>query len=184
MSEHDGMIAKRYAVALFEIAKEQNRVDRFEEELILFRDVINADDKLKHFFEHPKLDVDKKKDVIRETFASVLSEQTIHTLYLMFDHHREAVILDLIKQYVDLANEERGIAEATVYSVRPLSDRESSALSEVFAKRIGKKTLRIDNQIDADLIGGIKIRIGNRIYDGSVNGKLERIGRQLMSAKA
>ncbi|NEH82094.1 F0F1 ATP synthase subunit delta, partial [Rhizobium leguminosarum] len=35
------------------------------------------------------------------------------------------------------------------------------------------------NEVQTDLIGGIKVRIGNRIYDGSVSGKLQRIERQL-----
>jgi F-type H+-transporting ATPase subunit delta len=183
MSQNHSVIAKRYAVALFELAQGESNIDGIEKELLLFRDVLSSDKKLESFFEHPKVDVDKKKQMVKETFASALSQQTLNTLYLLFDRHREALISELIQQYIELANRERGIAQATVYSVRPLTNEESSTLSEVFAGRIGKQTLRINNEVDADLIGGIKIRIGNRIYDGSVNGKLKRMERQLMTEK-
>jgi F-type H+-transporting ATPase subunit delta len=49
----------------------------------------------------------------------------------------------------------------------------------VFAKEAGAASLRVRNEVNPDLIGGVKIRIGNRIYDGSVRGKLDRIERQL-----
>uniref|UniRef100_UPI003F7784DD ATP synthase delta subunit,ATP synthase subunit alpha,ATP synthase subunit alpha n=2 Tax=Bacillus sp. (strain PS3) TaxID=2334 RepID=UPI003F7784DD len=73
-----------------------------------------------------------------------------------------------------------GIAKAVAYSARPLTDEELRALSDVFAQKVGKQTLEIENIIDPELIGGVRLRIGNRIYDGSVSGQLERIRRQLI----
>ena len=62
------------------------------------------------------------------------------------------------------ANEEKGIAEATVYSVRPLTADETEAISASFAAKVGKHSLNIENIVDTDLLGGLKIRIGNRIF--------------------
>lgn len=74
----------------------------------------------------------------------------------------------------------KGIADAKVYTVRPLTEAEKEALSVSFAAKVGKKSLRIDNIVDTNLLGGIKLRIGNRIFDGSLRGKLERLERQLL----
>ena len=68
---------------------------------------------------------------------------------------------------LNLANEERGVADATVYSIRPLTEAETEAFLQAFAAKIGKDRLRIENIVDSNLLGGIKVRIGNRIYDGS-----------------
>ncbi|GAA3318861.1 hypothetical protein GCM10020331_023400 [Ectobacillus funiculus] len=38
-----------------------------------------------------------------------------------------------------LANEERNVADAIVYSVRPLTEDEQVGIAEVFAKKIEKK---------------------------------------------
>ena len=84
-------------------------------------------------------------------------------------------------EFIQLANDERGIAEAKVISTRALTETEHEALSSTFAAKVGKKSLRIENIVDSNLLGGIKVRIGNRIFDGSLRGKLERLEHQLLS---
>lgn len=99
---------------------------------------------------------------------------------LLVDRHRENEIIDVANEFSELANEERGVEAANVFSVRPLTEDERTALSVSFAKKIGKKSLQIENIVDSDLLGGIKIRIGNRIFDGSLRGKLDRLERTLL----
>ena len=67
-----------------------------------------------------------------------------------------------------------------MYSVRPLTEDEQTALSSSFAKKVGKQSLRITNVTDENLLGGIKVQIGTRIYDGSLQGKLTRLERELI----
>jgi F-type H+-transporting ATPase subunit delta len=100
---------------------------------------------------------------------------------ILIDRHREDQISEVVDGFIELANDARGIAEAKVYSVRPLTDEERAAISQTFAEKIGKQWLRIENIVDTNLLGGIKLRIGNRIYDGSLRGKLDRLERKLLS---
>jgi F-type H+-transporting ATPase subunit delta len=118
--------------------------------------------------------------MIRQAFASV-NVYVVNTLLILIDRHRENDIVEVVNQFVELAYEEMGIAKADVYSVRPLSESERDAISAVFGAKVGKKSLRIENFVDSDLLGGIKLRIGNRIYDGSLRGKLDRLERKLLS---
>ncbi|MED0716815.1 F0F1 ATP synthase subunit delta [Aeribacillus composti] len=173
-----GGVAKRYASALFQIAKEKNQVKQFEEELRIVKQVFIENQKLLQILEHPKVLLENKKSLVNEAFSS-LSAEIINTLLLLIDRHRIRLVSELVDNFVELANEEQQTAEATVYSVRPLKDEEKQALSEVFAQKVGKKSLKITNVIDQNLIGGLKLQIGNRIFDGSIKSKLERIGRNL-----
>ena len=102
----------------------------------------------------------------------------LHTIFLLIDRRRSSIVPDLTDEFIKLANQARQTEDAVVYSVKPLSEAEMLSLSQVFAKA-GIASLRIRNEVQTDLIGGIKVRIGNRIYDGSVSGKLERMERQL-----
>ncbi|MCY7700173.1 F0F1 ATP synthase subunit delta, partial [Bacillus safensis] len=113
-----------------------------------------------------------------EAFKGV-STYVLHTMYLLIDRGRTNIFSEMTSEFVKLANRTKQIDDAIVYSVKPLSGAEIQSLSEVFAKKAGVTSLRVENVIDKDLIGGVKIRIGNRIYDGSVSGKLSRIERQL-----
>lgn len=175
-----GIVAKRYAVALFEIAKEQNTIGQIENELLDVKEVFTKNKELIDLLNHPKVTNDTKKSIIKGSFASV-SQQVVNTLLLLVDRHRVDIVTDIVSYFVQKANEARGSEDAIVYSVRPLTENELSSINASFAKKIGKTSLRLQNVVDKSLLGGVKLRIGNRIYDGSVSGKLERIERQLVA---
>lgn len=173
------MVARRYALALFQLVKEQQLIDTVEEELRVVKEVFFVNEDLKAVLQSPKVSREKKKAILSTAFAAV-NPLVLNTLMLLVDRHRENEIIDVANEFSELANEERGIESANVYSVRPLTDEERTALSVSFAKRIGKKSLQIENIVESDLLGGIKIRIGNRIFDGSLRGKLDRLERTLL----
>ncbi|WP_408008629.1 F0F1 ATP synthase subunit delta [Pseudalkalibacillus sp. A8] len=181
MSKDKEVVAKRYAAALFEVVRERNALDQVEKELVSVKSVIQENDQLLTILNHPKISIDDKKALLSKLFGNQVSEAVHNTLLLMVDRKREAMIPSMVEQYIRLANEERGVADATVYSVRILTEDEQQAISKTFAERLNVKELRVENVIDQDLVGGIKVKIGNRIFDGSVSGKLNRIQRQLVS---
>ncbi|MDN3018077.1 F0F1 ATP synthase subunit delta [Paenibacillus sp. BSR1-1] len=176
----NSMVAKRYASALFQISKEQQILSNVEEELRVVREVLDYNADLKAVLKSSKLTNENKKEIIRNAFSTV-NAYVLNTLMILIDRHREDEIVEVVNQFIELANEEMGIAEAKVYSIRPLTEAEREAVSTTFAEKIGKKSLRIENIVDSDLLGGIKLRIGNRIYDGSLRGKLNRLERKLLS---
>ncbi|WP_243291969.1 F0F1 ATP synthase subunit delta [Bacillus sp. FJAT-47783] len=173
-------VAKRYALALFQISKEKKAIDQFEKELRVVKQVFSDNSDFLQVLTHPKVSLTNKRALIQEAFVS-LSSDIVNTLLLLIDRHRIEIVTELADRFVELANEEQGTQDATVYSVRPLNDEQLKAISDVFAKKIGKKSLRLENVVDESLIGGVKLRIGNRIFDGSVSGKLERIERELVA---
>jgi F-type H+-transporting ATPase subunit delta len=173
------MVARRYALALFQLVREQQLIETVEEELRVVKEVFFVNEDLRAVLQSPKVSREKKKAILSTAFASV-NPLVLNTLMLLVDRHRENEIIDVASEFSELANEERGVEAANVFSVRPLTDDERTALSVSFAKKIGKKSLQIENIVDTDLLGGIKIRIGNRIFDGSLRGKLDRLERTLL----
>ncbi|MFC3886422.1 F0F1 ATP synthase subunit delta [Bacillus songklensis] len=181
MSKH--LVAKRYALALFQLAQEQNAVNEFEEQLLVIKKVFEENRELLVVLKHPKVSFEQKQALLKEAFSTLLP-QIQNTLSLLLERHRIGIVIEMVSDFVELANESKGTAEATVYSVRPLTENEGQALSESFARKVGRQSLKIQNIVDKSLIGGVKLRIGNRIYDGSVSGKLERIQRQLLANRS
>ena len=173
------VVAKRYADALFQIAKEQKQIDRLEGEMRTLKEVFLTNKELTSFFEHPKVSMESKKDAIKVAFAT-MSPSIQNLLMVLVERHRENIVANLADEFILMVNEYTGVVDAKVYSVRPLSKQEQEGISKVFAQKIGKQALRIENIVDSSLLGGIKLRIGNRIYDGTVAGKLERLERRLL----
>ncbi|WP_338450213.1 F0F1 ATP synthase subunit delta [Niallia oryzisoli] len=175
----DAAVANRYAYALFQLAKEKQLLEPMEEELRVVREVVSGNTGLNTVLKSPKVSKQEKEQLIRKAFSAV-NPYVLNTLLILIDRHREDHIAQVADQFITLANEEKGIAEATVVSTRLLTEEESKALSSTFAAKVGKKSLRIENKVDSNLLGGVKVRIGNRIFDGSLQGKLERLERQLL----
>ncbi|MGG3449016.1 F0F1 ATP synthase subunit delta [Domibacillus aminovorans] len=170
--------AKRYATALYELADEQGKTAEIEQELGVVKQVLNENPDLFAVLESPKLSVKNKQVLIQSAFAKA-SAPVVNTLTLLVQRHRTNELTVVCDEYLQLANEKSGTAEAIVFSVRSLSPAEETAISSVFARKVGKQTLRIKNVVDPDLLGGLKVRIGNRIYDDSLRGKLNRIEKKL-----
>jgi F-type H+-transporting ATPase subunit delta len=113
-----------------------------------------------------------------------VSKHVLNTVLFMLDRKRGDCIADMAKQFIKLAMEEQQEAEAVVYSVTPLSEEHKQTVSTLIAKKVGKRNLRMKNEIQPDLIGGLKIRVGNQIFDGSIKGRLEKLKRKLTEVEA
>lgn len=175
------VVAKRYADALYQLGLEQQKLEQFESDLQAVKPVFQENKKLAKFLTHPKVDNAKKKEVIAEGFQGV--DVTIrHALQLLVERHRSTIIPSIIDEFIALVNDAKGMANATVYSMRKLSDEEKNQLERSFAGRLGKTSVKLNNIVDPSILGGIKIRVGNTIYDGTVKGKLNRISRSIVSA--
>jgi F-type H+-transporting ATPase subunit delta len=175
----DSAVGSRYALALFQLAKEHNLLDQLEDELRVVREVVSQNTDLNLVLKSKKLLINEKKQLIKNAFSAV-NPYVLNTLLILIDRHREGYLIQMVDYFIQLANDERGIAEAKVTTTRPLTETESEVLASTFAAKVGKKTLRIENTVDSNLLGGIKVQIGNRIFDGSLQGKLERLEHQLL----
>lgn len=171
--------AKRYALALFELAQQHNQLTSVEEDLREVQVVFNENRELQVLLSTPKLSLDRKKEIIRELFGKA-NPLVVNTLQVLIDRKRMNEIVEVGNEFTTLANEAQGIEDAKVYSTRPLTDDERSSISSAFAQKVGKQSLRIENVVDPSLIGGIRLQIGNRIFDSSVSSKLDRLKKQLI----
>lgn len=171
--------AKRYALALFQVAQEQKALDIVEEELRVVKEAFTNNPTFTSVLASPKLPLEKKKELVKKAFKSA-NGYVLNTLMVLIDGHRTGEVVEVCDQFIELTNESKGTANAKVYSVKPLTDDQKKALSSAFAPKVGKKALEIENITDSELLGGIKLRIGNRIFDGSLRGKLNRLERKLL----
>lgn len=179
----DIIVAKRYAKALFEVAKEKGLISEVEEELKSVASVIKGNADLQKFLNHPSIGTSVKKDLLKQIFEGHVSETVWNTLQVLIDKGREAIIPSLVNDYVKIANEAQGLANATVYTAFALNENQVIDIASHF-KKITSKTLRVETVIDPKLLGGIQVRIGDRLYDGSLSGKLGRLAKSLNQTQA
>ncbi len=175
------VIAKRYATALFTLAQEKGQTGAVQEDLLVLKKTYRDNPELEQLLDSPRLSLANKKDVLANSFAGA-NTLVLDTLFVLLEKQRLHEVLNVVDEFITLANEAAGVADAKVFSTRPLTADESAAISSVFAQKVGKHSLRIENIIDPSLIGGVRLQIGNQIYDSSLSGKLGRLKQDLIGS--
>jgi F-type H+-transporting ATPase subunit delta len=173
-----GAVGKRYARALFEVAKERGLIDKIEAELKEIAGAVEQNAELSKILMHPHISAEAKKELVKELFQAHIAAETQNFLDVLIENGRESDLAGIVSSYVKLANEERGIADAVVTTAKPLSEEEQAQLAEKFGKLINKQ-LRIQTVVDPSILGGVIVQIGDRLYDGSIKSKLEHFAHQL-----
>lgn len=178
------IVAKRYAKALFELAQENGgAAAQVEQELKLVVDTISASNELEAYLKHPGVPLQAKVELLKQVFEGRVSGLVANTLQLLIEKGRETLVGAVYEDYVKIAGEALGQANATVTSALPLTVEEATNVKAQFEQMIGKK-VRIENIVDPSLLGGLQVRIGDRLYDGSLSGKLARLEKSLKQAQA
>lgn len=172
-------VAKRYAEALFQVAKEQGKLAEIGADLKEVAAVFNTNAELVGLLAAPKIKPVAKKEMIKTLFSNA-NEAVINTLQILIDKKRISDVTFVAKGFQALAAAAQGTAQATVYSTRTLTAEEQADISATFGKLVGVEKLDITNVIDASLIGGVRVQIGNYIYDSTVASKLEGLKRTLV----
>ncbi|GGK25781.1 F0F1 ATP synthase subunit delta [Caldalkalibacillus thermarum] len=178
-----GAVAKRYAKALFEVAKEREELDKIEQDLQYTDQVLRENPDLVRFLTHPLVKKETKKELIGTVFADQLSPTTLSLLRLLVDRERENELSAIATYFVRLANEVRGLVDVVVTTATPLLPEKQEVLRQQLARMTGKK-VRLHFVVDKGVLGGITVKIGDLIYDGTVRGKLSRFERLIATTKS
>lgn len=175
------VVAARYADALFQLGDEKNILEEYADNLKVVNEVFKENQQLHSFLNHPSVNGGTKIQMLEKAFSS-LHTDILNALKLLAERRRTGIIQEITEHFIQRVNERKGIAEATVYSVRELSEQEQRELKLTFAKRFNKSNVHLINIIDPEILGGIKVQVGNTIFDGSVKGKLKRLERDIVTA--
>lgn len=82
-------VYSKYSQAMFDIAKEQHKMDEYGTELKAVRDTMQLNPELKKFIHHPLVPPQSKKETLHAIFADDVSPVVLQFLYVMIDRRRK-----------------------------------------------------------------------------------------------
>ncbi|OUM85054.1 MAG: ATP synthase F1 subunit delta [Bacillus thermozeamaize] len=176
------MVAKRYAKAMFELALEQGRLDEIAADLTLIRDSIDQHAPWREWLANPQVSAQDKQSAVRQLYGEKVSPEVLHLLLILLKNRRALLISQVVRSYLDMVDEYKGVVHAHVSSAFPLTETEEEHLAASLKELTGKTEVVLHKETDPELIGGVLVRIGDRLYDGSVRGLLQRMEKQLVTA--
>ena len=173
------VVGDRYAESLFDLAKEENKVTQYLDDIKLVGEVLGSDPQIVQFFNHVLIENDKKIQLLDQSFKGNVDQYVLNFLKLLVQSRRIRYIDDIVKSYINLSNQYLGIEEGTIYTPYKLTDQQIQDIEKAISQKENKKvTLKIS--IDPSLLGGIKVQIANRIYDGTIKNKVEMLKKELL----
>ena len=173
------VVGDRYAESLFDLAKEENKVTQYLDDIKLVGEVLDSDPQIVQFFNHVLIENDKKIQLLDQSFKGNVDQYVLNFLKLLVQSRRIRYIDDIVKYYINLSNQYLGIEEGMIYTPYELTDQQIQDIEKAISQKENKKvTLKVS--IDPSLLGGIKVQIANRIYDGTIKNKVEMLKKELL----
>ena len=173
-------IAAVYARSLFEVAKEQNKLDSIREQLGEFADALEETRELQVFFFSPYFSTTEKQDGL-DRAVSGADEVIVNFLRLLIDKHRMPVLFRVRAEYDRLWEEENKLLPVTVTSAVELPEETVKQIGDRIAEQTDRK-VDLQSKVDPDILGGIVVRVGNSVLDASIRNRLENFRKQVARA--
>ncbi|GMQ79631.1 MAG: ATP synthase F1 subunit delta [Thermodesulfobacteriota bacterium] len=165
-------IARRYAKALLIIGKEDGQAETYGDELNGFAKLMAKEKELEQAIINPLYSASGRKKVLETVIDKVgISKIVVSFLLLLFDKGRFDFLSDINKFYQKLADELKGVLQASLVSASELSSETVEKIRTILSKRTGKDII-LQVEQDPSLIGGIVSRIGDLVLDGSIKSQL------------
>lgn len=175
------LVGRRYATALYDIAKAQNKIADFAKDCDFVSTTLKASKELLNAVKSPVINQEKKVALLKAVFSGKVSKQIEDALALLVQKGRAPIIPDVMKEFQAILDEQSGVVIARVESAIALDESEKQAIAQKLEAISGKK-IRIENKVNPSLIGGLTARIGDTVIDGSVKHKLERLKEEFRQA--
>jgi len=173
-------IAAVYARSLFEVAKEQDKLDTIREQLGAFADALNDTRELQVFFFSPYFSTTEKQDGL-DRAVSDADPTLVNFLKLLIENHRTPVIFRVRRGFDELWLHENKRLPVQITSAIELDKATVGQIGERIAEQTGQK-IDITSTVDSDILGGLVVRVGNSILDASVRNRLEQLRKQVARA--
>jgi F-type H+-transporting ATPase subunit delta len=173
-------IARPYANAVFDIAKERHAIDDWSRQLQLAA-AVAAQPEIVEIIESPATTSIEKSNALARVCGEDLSREGKQFLQVLARNKRLHLLGEISEQFEALRAQEEASLDVEVVSAFPLSEPENQRLVAALGRRFGRE-IQLTASVDESLLGGAIIRAGDAVIDGSVRGKLEKLAESLQRA--
>ncbi len=172
-------VTNRYAEALFNLARSKDALDPVSEDIRRLAEEFRSESVASFFFD-ARVSIDARRSKL-DPLLSGMHELTQNFVGLLFDKRREDVLRNLGDAFRRCLLRASGAAEGVVESARPLGASEIQDLEAALGRRL-QKSVKLENRIVPELIGGVRVIVESRMVDLSLAGRLDGLRKAMKEA--
>lgn len=175
-------ISRRYATALADVVVKSGETETVKSELKTWEQWMTANADLQNAFRNPSITHANKEKVLEGLLAKARpSKTTSNFLRVLLRNSRLTELGHINERFASLLEERSGSVIAHVTSARELAGPQRNELKTNLEKVTGKQ-VKLNFNVDPELIGGVVTRIGSTVYDGSVKTQLDNLKEELIGS--
>ncbi len=174
------LIAEKYAQALFSYARDHALIEEVMSDLVVLREVARIAPEFLRWMAVPIVPLDKKFELIQEiTQAFGFNKITGSFLRILTEKKRIKFLPEIIERFRILYNTFHHRIDVRLVSARPLSESERQLFLHIWGLYL-KRWINLVEEVDEELLGGIKVYFRGYLYDASLRKRLELLKEELV----
>ena len=170
-------IARPYAEAAFQLARDQNALPVWSQMLKLASTVV-GDVRIGATLDNPKLDAKAKESLLLSICGDGLNAEGRNFVRVLVEADRIALMPTIASLFETLKDDADGVAKATIESAFEVSAEDLQDLTIALERRF-KRKVEASVVVNPELIGGARITVGDNVIDGTVQERLRAMAVQL-----
>lgn len=174
----DNKVALRYAKSLFDVAEADNGIEQIQQNMLDFEETCSSNEELVQALKSPIVSVQQKQGLLSKVFASYQKE-VISFFELVASKNRAGYLPQIAAQFKALYNQSKQIIEVDVQSAQALTETEKKDVISFLEKETGAKEIKLTEQINPELLGGLVIKYGDSLIDSSVLSQIKNLKKEL-----
>ena len=172
-------LAGRYAMALFELARDERRLEAVRASMDALKRALAESEDLRALTTSPLVGREEALRTIAATAEAMgLDPLTTNFLGVLARNRRLAQLGAVIRAFDMLSARHRGEVTAEIVSAHPLDDDQVEAVKAKIRAETGRDVV-VDLSVDPSILGGLVVKVGSRMVDGSIRTKLNSLAHAM-----
>lgn len=179
---NEGLISRRYAMALLKFAQDRNSAERiYKETKVLEENFISHPDLQKALL-NPVLPVQDKERLLSAAAGADPDDDFLRFVRLVIKNRRESFMRSIGLMYQKIYRGAHDIEQVRIITAAPLNDEIIGKIKEAVLRK-SSHVIEFTHEVDPAIIGGFILKVNSMQLDASVNKELKLLRLKLLSSR-
>jgi len=169
--------SKRFAQAIYAIAKENNNVDVWIKNLELINDTL-SNESLVTILNSPEKPIALKCSILDKIYGKSLDKLSLNLLYLLSVRNSIDLASEIKSDFENIVDLDKGIQKVFVTTATSLDTKQLTEIKNIL-ETISGKSVNISIDVNENIIGGFKAVIGDTLLDASLSNSINQMKKSL-----
>lgn len=175
---NEGLIARRYALAMLKVAQKKNAAKEVYEKMKLFEQNYISHPDLHKALMNPVLSPRDKELLLSTAIGIEPGTVYLKGIQLLIKNHREMYIRSICLMYQKLYRKAYQIGRVKIITAVALNEEVMNRIKKLVTDRTSKQ-IEFVERVDPSIIGGFILRVNSMQLDNSIGSELKEVAKQL-----